>query len=162
MTSPTEIFELFAELSLALAGFSGVAASLGGRGREFREIEKSRLVAVLQFSGISLGAALIAISLPHAGVDSPRVYALACLFSGLAVLATGWTQLPPVFRLARRGESSTTNGFLAVSSIFLVFLVSLYSWAALYEREPWPLMIGISFQLAFGLWCFARLLLRRE
>jgi hypothetical protein len=47
-------FELFAELSLALAGFTGVAASFGGRDRDFRPIEVSRIAGVFSFAGISL------------------------------------------------------------------------------------------------------------
>ena len=160
MTSSLETFELFAELSLALAGFSGVAASLGGRGREFREIEKSRLTAVLQFSAISLGAALTVISLMDAGVNPHQVYASVSLLSGISVLAVGCHQLPLVFRLARDGESSTSKWFLGIAVAYLATLLCLYSWSAIYVRESWPIMIGISLQLMYGLWCFARLLLR--
>jgi hypothetical protein len=44
--------------------------------------------------------------------------------------------------------------------IFFVALVGLFFWAALYERESWPLVVGMSGQLIYGLWMFARLLLR--
>ena len=160
MISSLETFELLAELSLALAGFSGVAASFGGRGRDFREIERSRLTAILQFSAISLAAALMVICLPHAGLEASDVYASAGLVSGVSMSLVAWRQYPLVFRLARSGESSTSNFFLATTALYLLLLLLLYIWTAFFDPSPWPLMIGISLQLMYGVWCFARLLLR--
>ena len=50
VTSSVETFELFAELSIALAGFTGVAAAFGGRDREFSRIDRGRLDAVFLYS----------------------------------------------------------------------------------------------------------------
>lgn len=160
MTIPLDTFELFAELSLALAGFSGVAAAFGGRDREFRPIEISRLTAVFLFAGASLVDALLVISLAHAGVPANATYQVACLVAGLLLFAVVCRQYPPVLRLYRAGEATTSGRFLVFSTTFHLTVVVLLAWAGLYERESWPLVVGISAQLMYGLWMFARLLLR--
>ncbi|MBW2495475.1 MAG: hypothetical protein JRE43_12040 [Deltaproteobacteria bacterium] len=160
MTSSVETFELFAELALALGGFSGVAAAFGGRDREFREIERNRLTAVFLFAAISLGEALLVIALTHAGISPDQTYSITCLVSGLLLLLLLGIQFPPVVRLYRAGESTTSGVFLLVALLFFVSCGSMFFWAALYEHESWPLVVGMSAQLMMGLWMFARLLLR--
>jgi hypothetical protein len=160
MTSSPEAFTLLAELSLALAGFTGVAASLGGRDREFREIERIRMIAIMQFSAISLGPALMAIALLDAGVVSDRAYGVTIFATLCALIATYLYQFPRVRRLFKDGESSTTKGFLGIALLFFGCLAALYGWALFFERTSWPLVVGISLQLMWGLWSFARLLLR--
>jgi hypothetical protein len=160
MASPIDTFELLAELSLALGGFSGVAASFGGRDRTYRPIEIARLTGVFSYAGMSLVGALLAISLTHAGIAASDTYAAAALTCCLMVLWYLATQVPPVFRLYRAGESTTSGPYMVFSFSYMFALVFLFLWSALYEREAWPLIVGISTQLVYGLWIFARLLLR--
>ena len=160
MASPLDTFELLAELSLALGGFSGVAASFGGRDRTYRPIEIARLAAVFSFAGMSLVGALLVISLTHAGIAASDTYAAASLTSFLMVLWFLATQVPPTLRLYSAGESTTSGRYVVFSSGYFISLVLLFLWSALYEREAWPLIVGISSQLVFGLWIFSRLLLR--
>ena len=155
-------FELFAELSLALAGFTGVAASFGGRDREFRPIEVSRIAGIFWFAGISLVDALIVISLAYAEVPDTQATSVASFVAGLLVLALVSFIFPPVVRLYRAGESTTSGSYLASASCFMASLFVLYMWATFFSREPWPLVVGISVQLVWGLWIFSRLLLRSK
>jgi len=160
MTSPVDTFELFAELSLALAGFTGVAASFGGRDRDFRPMERRRVSGVFMFATVALAEALLVISLAHSGIQESRIYATSsaasCLLSlGLAVLL-----VPPVFRLYRAEDVTTSGRFIAIAITYFTTLIMFFFWAALFERESWPLVVGISAQLLWGLWLFARLLLR--
>jgi len=160
MSSPIDTFELFAELSLALGGFSGVAASFGGRDRTYNPIEIVRLTGVFSFAGMSLVGAFLAISLTHAGIAPSNAYAAVSLTSCVMILWYVATQMPPVVRMFRAGESTTSGPYLVFSFSYMFALVLLYLWSALYEREAWPLIVAISTQLVFGLWIFARLLLR--
>ena len=160
MTSSLETFELFAELSIALAGFSGVASAFGGRGREFNPIERSRLDAMFQFSGVSLGASLLVLTLAEAGVPESRVFSVGCALSGFVILGIFGRQFPRVVRLRQDGESTTSRGFLVLAFPYLLGLSIFYFWAAIFDRSSWPLFAGISSQLLFGLWMFARFLLR--
>ena len=160
ITDSLEEFQLFAELALALGGFTGVAAAFGGRDREFRRIEVARITGVFWFAGISLVDALLVISLAHAGFSASETYSVASFVAGLLVLVTASLQLPPVVRLYRASESTTSGGFIVLAICFMASLVVFNLWASLVSRESWPLVCGISSQLVWGLWMFARLLLR--
>ena len=162
MTSTLGTYELFAELSIALAGFSGVASAFGGRNREFSPIEKSRLDAMFQFSGASLGASLLVLTLAEAGMPESKVFSSVCALSGAAILAIACRQLPRVIPLYQDGESTTSRGFLTFAIPYLFGLSIFYFWAAIYDQSSWPLFAGISSQLLWGLWMFARFLLRAQ
>ena len=153
-------FELFSELSLATAGFSGVASAFGGRTRDFSPIERSRLDAIFQFSGASLGGSLLVLTLADAGLPHSRVYSIVSAVSGLLILGIFSRQIPRVLKLYREGNSTTSRAFLAFAIPFLLGLAAFYFWAAIFEPASWPLFAGISSQLLYGLWMFARLLLR--
>lgn len=75
MASSLPIFELSAELSLALAGFSGIAATFGGRGREFSPIDRGRLDAIFLFC-LRCGGA---------GIDTMRSLGLGSAFGQIRV-----------------------------------------------------------------------------
>ena len=51
MVSPEDAFVVLAELSLALAGFTGVVSAFGGRERAFNQVEQMRLAMILVNSG---------------------------------------------------------------------------------------------------------------
>ena len=160
MTSTLATFELFAELSLALAGFSGVASTFGGRGREFSPIDRQRLDSIFFFSGLSLAVSLLVMTLADAGFSDARTYSFACGISGFLMLGVVSTQGPKMLKLRREGESISSDGFIAFSFVYLSGLSAAYFWAAIFEQASWPLLAGISSQLLYGLWMFARLLVR--
>lgn len=160
MTSSLATFELFAELSLALAGFSGVASAFGGRNREFSPIERGRLDAIFLFSGASLAVSLLVLTLADAGLSDARAYSIACAASGILILGIFCRQVPMVLKLRRDGESTTSRAFIAFAFVYLLALPGAYFWAAIFEQASWPLFAGISSQLLYGLWMFARLLVR--
>ena len=160
MVSPLDTFELFAELSLALAGFSGVAAAFGGRDRAYRPIEIARLALVLAFSGMSLVGALLVIAMTHAGLSSGDTYAASALVACVLFVAYAARHMPPVIKLYRAGESTTSGTYILFSLSYVCAVTVLLLWSALFEREAWPLIVTISSQLVYGLWVFSRLLLR--
>jgi hypothetical protein len=160
MTSSLPTFELFAELSLALAGFSGVASALGGRDRDFSPIDRGRLDAVFLFSGASLAISLLVLTLADAGLSDARSYSIGCAAGSILILGIFGRQMPRVLKLRREGETTTSGAFISFSFVYLLGLPAVYLWAAIYEQTSWPLFAGISSQLLFGLWMFARLLVR--
>lgn len=160
MTGSLATFELFAELSIALAGFSGVASAFGGRGREFSRIEKTRIDAIFQFSSTSLAASLLVLTLSDAGVSPDIVYSIACAVSGVLIFLIFTRQFPKVLELYRNAESTTSSSFLVFTFSYLLGLSAAYFWAAIFVQASWPLFAGLSSQLIFGLWMFARFLLR--
>jgi hypothetical protein len=162
MTSSIATFELFAELSIALAGFSGVASTFGGRGREFSPIDRGRLDAIFLFSGASLAVSLLVITLADAGFSHARAYSFACATSGFLILGIFYRQIPKVLKLRRDGEATTSGAFMAFSFAYLLGLPAAYFWAAVFEQASWPLFAGISSQLLYGVWMFARLLVRSQ
>jgi branched-subunit amino acid ABC-type transport system permease component len=54
----SDAVELYAELSLALAGFAGVVTAFAGRERAFRPSERMRLVGIVVLSASVLGGCL--------------------------------------------------------------------------------------------------------
>jgi hypothetical protein len=162
MTSSLATFELFAELSLALAGFSGVAAAFGGRDREFSPIDRGRLDAIFLFSGASLAISLLVVTLVDAGFSDTQAYSFACATSGFLVLGIFFRQVPKAMKLRREGEATTSGAFISFAFVYLLGLPAIYFWAAMFEQSSWPLFAGISSQLLYGLWMFARLLVRSE
>jgi hypothetical protein len=58
MQSLSEVFSLYAELALALAGFTGVASAFAGRERAFRPTELTRLQGILVNSASVLAGCL--------------------------------------------------------------------------------------------------------
>jgi len=162
MTSSLATFELFAELSLALAGFTGVASALGGRDRDYSPIDRGRLDAVFLFSGSSLAVSLLVLTLADAGLSDARSYSMACAISGFLILGIFCRQIPRVLKLRRDGQSTTSGAFISFAFVYFLGLAAAYFWAANYEQTSWPLYAGISSQLLYGLWMFARLLVRTD
>jgi hypothetical protein len=80
--------------------------------------------------------------------------------SGLLIFGVFLSRYPAVWRLYRAGEGTTSGRFLLFSFGYFFSLTLFLFWAALCERESWPLVAGISAQLLYGLRLFARLLLR--
>jgi len=60
---PQSTFALIAKLSLALAGFGGVAAAFGGRDRSYAPVEMTRLRILFSRAFLALSTSLFAIGL---------------------------------------------------------------------------------------------------
>ena len=160
LSSSIANFELIAELSIALAGFTGVAAAFGGRDREFSGIDRGRLDAVFLFAGASLVVSLLVITLADAGLSATTTYRASCAVAGGLLLAICARQIPRVLKLRRDGEALTSRRFIAFAYAYMLGLPAVYFWSAVAEPSSWLLFGGVSSQLLYGLWMFARLLVR--
>ena len=110
---------VIAELSLALAGFSGVAAAFSGRDRELIPIDRGRLDAIFMFSGASLAVSLLVVKLADAGLSDARAYSFACATSGFLVLGIFYRQVPKAMKRRRDGESTTSGAFISFAFVSL-------------------------------------------
>ena len=158
--NPEELLPLYAELSLALAGFVGVVSAFGGRDREFRPTERVRflyvvLCAACVFAGClgfftsSVGGYSVAASCKISGVSA----FLVAVIVGLQVVPPGWKH-------ANDPESTTEPTSLYAGSGAVVVAAGLYGWSVAAGGAALPLVAGFSLQLLAGLWMFVRLLSR--
>jgi len=155
-----DVVGLYAELAIAIAGFSGVASAFAGRDREFRPTERIRLMAVLSNSAGVFAGCLAFYSAAACGLSvdgALRVSGAVSLVFALVIVAIlipgGWRGL--------NAPGSTTELWVmwVVTAIAAVF-VALYAAAAFLQIGPAPLVIAFSIQMLFALWMFVRLLVR--
>ena len=148
MTSFQDAVELYAELSLALAGFAGVASAFAGRERSFRPIERMRLVGVVALSASVLGGCLAFLAASIALLPSDQAETLAGLAS-LALLSPLFWVIPRLWVRAREPDSNVDSWSL--------YLVTLLGFGA-----GWQLAFSFGLQLLQGLWLFFLLLTRQN
>lgn len=153
--------DLFAELSLALAGFAGVVAAFAGREREFRPIERMRLIGVVVLSASVLGGCLGFISASIAELSPRVVVAVAGLVSLILYAPLYWI-LPELWRRSRDADANVDPWSLNMVTILAVVETLLLSSAVLGLGNGWQLATSYSFQLLQGVWLFFLLLTRRN
>jgi hypothetical protein len=160
MLSPEEIFPLYAELSLALAGFTGVVSAFAGRDRRFRPTERVRFLAVVSASACVLAGCFTVFATSAGGYDlavSLRLSGAVCLVislaSGLPLFVTSW-------RAAGDPDSTTEMWSLYVSLVTFILLWTLYASSVVTEKAFVALVTGFSIHLLHGLWMFVRVLTR--
>lgn len=84
MISHPDSFSLLAELAMALAGFSGVAAAFSGRDRSYQSTEFIRLVSLFLTSGVVFAGSGAVYVLLLAEVAPPLVFRFVSLAAMLA------------------------------------------------------------------------------
>ena len=85
---------LYAELALALAGFAGVVSAFAGKERQFRPVERIRLVGLMVFSGTVLAGCLAYTVGSIAGVAETRVLAITAIVCLIPTAAIAIFVLP--------------------------------------------------------------------
>lgn len=161
MISIRDAVELYAELSLALAGFAGVVTAFAGREREFRPIERMRLVGIVVLSGSVLGGCLAYVCASIAGLPEGRVESAAGI-TGLLLISPLSRLLPQLWRRSRDSDATVDPWSLYLVTVLFVFQVPLLSAAALGFGSGWQLALSFSLQLLQGLWLFFLLLTRQN
>jgi hypothetical protein len=158
---PQPTFALIAELSLALAGFGGVAAAFGGRDRSYAPVEMTRLRVLFTHAFLALSTSLFAIGLLFATTTET-----ACRWASIAGVLS---QTPTSAYFLRRIHSHTANqettpgwwGFV-YSFAALVAIPLLFGASIFWEGGSVLLVFALSTQLLYGLWIFMRLLIHRN
>jgi hypothetical protein len=161
MTSIEEAVELYAELSLALAGFAGVASAFAGRERSFRPVERMRLIGVVTLSASVFGGCLAFLAASIALLPSSETETLAGLAS-LALLSPLFWVMPRLWIRARDPDANVDSWSLYLVTILTFVETLLLSSAALGFGAGWQLALSFGFQLLEGLWLFFLLLTRQN
>ena len=160
MQSLSEAIPLYAELAIALAGFTGVAAAFAGRERAFRPTELTRLQGVLGTSAAVLAGCLAFYSTKGLELTeqvSQSVVALASLLVTIYLLAV---TIPFAWRSKNDPDSTAGIGALATVTTVMSGIAFTYLLAALAWVGPGMILVAFSAQLLIGLWMFVRLLTR--
>ena len=162
MVDYQDTFALFAELSLGLAGFAGVAAAFGGRDRSFGRGDQNRLVGLFGSAGAALAGCVTILTLDATNMPVHSVFLLvsALSFAFVGVLAVA--RIPYTYRLVRDPDASLEPWAAHLASLYFATLLLLYGLNLWLGGEAWPLLAGFSLQLLFGLWLFTRLLTRSK
>jgi len=156
-----DVVELYAELSLALAGFAGVVTAFAGRERAFRPIERMRLVGIVILAASVLGGCLAFVSASIAGLPERGVEAAAGAV-GLALISPLFRLLPDLWRRARDADATVDPWSLYLVTILFLIEVPLLATSALGFGSGWQLAVSFSLQLLQGLWLFFLLLTRQN
>ena len=156
--TPDEAISLFAELSLGLAGFAGVGSAFAGRNREFRPIERLRLLSVVWISASVLAGSLAYVSVSFMS-ESASLRASAAtsmiVMAGAVVLV-----VPPLVRAARDGNARSERWVLPVSAGLAIAGTLMYAFITWNPMSFGLLAATFSLQLLHSLWLFVRLLTR--
>ena len=161
LVSIRDAVELYAELSLALAGFAGVVTAFAGRERKFRPIERMRLVGIVVLSGSVLGGCLAYVSASIAGLSERQVESAAGIV-GLLVISPLFRLLPRLWTRSRDADATVESWSLFLVTTSFVLQIPLLSTAALGFGSGWQLALAFSLQLLQGLWLFFLLLTREN
>ncbi len=146
LPDPADSLSIFAEVAIALAGFSGIVIAFSRNSVEaYSALEVRRLANLFMLSGFVLLSALLGIALLHTADLSSTLY--WSMFSGLILLlGTIWIvwDIRKVRQLAAEGAS--INTFLVVvfdSLASLALLLQLYN--TIYLQQSWPVLVALTF-----------------
>lgn len=153
--------ELYADLSLALAGFAGVVTAFAGRERAFRPVERMRLTGIVALSASVLGGCLAYVCASIAGLSEGRAETAAGMV-GLLLISPLFGLVPNLWRRSRDADATVDPWSLYLVTALFVFEVLLLSAAALGFGSGWQLAMSFSLQLLQGLWLFFLLLTRQN
>jgi hypothetical protein len=162
MTSVSETVALFAELSLALTGFAGVAAAFSGRARSFSALERIRLLGIVGLSTSVLTSSLAFLLFSHSGSDEHDSIVRAALVGLLITLAIGIHATPRVLRTTR-AEPFSSGSLVSYFALGLLALeMVIYGLVPSASFDAGVLVAAFITQLVHSIWMFWRLLTLTE
>jgi len=153
---------LFAELALGLCGFTGVAATFGGRDRSYSVLDKVRIEGIFTQAGSVMLGSLAVLTVSVSASSSATAFGWGSLVAAMVLCRPVYTVFTIAIPLGRDPESSSSL-FIAVvaltiiSTCFLIHVANFALW-----RGAFPLLLAFSLQLAWSLFLFARILTQRN
>jgi hypothetical protein len=145
MSDPQATLSIFAEICIALAGFSGIVMAFGRRPNSvLTKLETRRLSNLFILSGFGLLLSLVWLSLLH--IESIDLNLLWRTGSAVVVLlATPWLvwDIVRVLRIDRsERENANTYVFAAFYTLtFVMLLLQLANWVWIFES--WPFFLAL-------------------
>ena len=151
---------LYTELALSLAGFAGVSAAFAGRAREFRPVERLRLLGLMSLSGVVLAGCFAFIISSTAEFSEGRVLVVTAIVSFILTFTVGIIALPTLWRRSRDADTTISQWSLYfVSGLYLAEVV-LLGIPIVLPGSAWMILLGFSLLLLHGLWIFVLFLTR--
>jgi hypothetical protein len=160
MLNHQDLISIYAELSLVLAGFVGVASAFSGRERLYRPIEMIRLVHVLGAAGSVLAGCLFFFTASAGGLNLEQSLSAAGVGSALVISVVILPSAGRAWRNSVRSDSTTETWVLWSITIVNILVFVLFLSTVFGGARQLSLICGFSIQLLLGLWVFARLLTR--
>jgi hypothetical protein len=139
---------LFAELALGLCGFTGVAATFGGRDRSYTVLDKVRIEGIFTQAGSVLLGSFAVLTISVWASSSATAFGWGSLVAATVLSRPVYTAFTIAIPLARDPESSSSL-FIAVAAVtvistcFLIHVANFADW-----RGAFPLLLAFSLQLA--------------
>jgi hypothetical protein len=159
LSAPLEFFHLSIEISIALLGFTGVAAAFGGRNRDFTELERARLLSVFSSGVPVLSLSLAALVCLEAGFSlHDTVSVLGLLGIGVGGVYS-YMLIPKAAQFASDETATTSRLALALSALSMIVPGACFV-AAIFLGQVWLIVLAFSVYLLIGVWIFFRLLTR--
>lgn len=140
-----ESFSIFAEVAIALAGFSGIIITFGFRSAEnLSPLEVRRLANLFILSGFVLIASLLAISLLHVTDIRPEIFWSAG--SGIVfLLGTSWLGWDIYkVRLLTRGGAVINVALVAIFDSLGVMVLLLQLHNCFSMHTSWPIFVALT------------------
>ncbi len=159
MQDPLAALSIYAEVSVALVGFSGIVIAFGRRSHgELSRLETRRLSNLFACSGLVLVMSLVGIALVHQTIDPKLLWRGGS--AGVFLIGTVW--LIYDWRTIRRldpGERAGVNRYILYPFTFLALLALVLQLANVFViAETWPVFLAFAFLVTFALQQFVLLI----
>jgi hypothetical protein len=150
MPDPHDTLAIFAEVSVALAGFSGIVIAFGKRSQgSLNNLELRRLSNLFALSGLVLILSLLGISLLHTELDPSR-YLWRWASAAILLFVVPWL-LSDIFKIRRleAPEKARVNWRVFYAFNFFTVCVLVLQFANyIFLREAWPFFIALTLAVA--------------
>jgi hypothetical protein len=151
---------MLAEVAVALAGFTGIVATFGGRSRDYSDVDRIRLEGIFLASACVFANSLGVLTLSGTDLPPEAVYAYGAMPGVAALLRFLLSITPRAYALSRNVHTTTSTAIISLGIIQALLSVALLLGNAVVWRTTWPLFAASSVQLLWALLLFARLLVR--
>ena len=152
MADPHSTLSIFAEVSIALAGFSGIVIAFGRRSqRALTPLEVRRLTNLFACAGGVLLMSIVDISLLHAMVDRDLFWSIisgVLLVLGSTWLVYDWVRIGRL-DAAEREQVSRYILYPFNAAAVLLLMLQILNVAVL--NQSWPYFLALAYAIAFAL-----------
>ncbi len=128
----------------------------------YSNADRARLLSIFLAAGCVLVGSLCTLTLTAAGWSSGQSYRWGGLSAAAILIPSFYYVLPQAYAFARDPDASTSFAIFAFALAQIIVSVLLLAGNFIVWREAWPLFGAFSIQLTWGLFLFARILMRQN
>jgi hypothetical protein len=143
------------EVSIAIAGFSGIIAVFGQRGSTWQTADQLRLRILLTASAMALFFSMFPFVLLDSGIDQRTFWRVG------SALQAFWFISIVAYRLRQATLAGVTEavGLSTLALVVILLFTLLQIFNAICFALPWLYVVGVMFQIFVAFSAFASLLL---